>query len=495
MNKKQKWILFGIMLLAVILRCIAISNRNIQYDDAFSYFLARVSLENIIHGTAADTMPPLYYFLLHFWQLISTEVWFLRLLSVLLSLGAMFFLFAFMRRAISINGGLWAALYAAISPLQIYHAQDIRMYALLVFCCWGYLFFFYKVWENNNLKQRSTGAWIGMVAFGAGAMYTHNLAIFWIVAPVLFVVVRKSWKFLWKYLLALFLIGLTALPWLVMVPGQVQKIQGAFWTPRPGLVEIFQSIMMLTFNLPEPNRILFICGAILALYIFIMVIFRVVKNWATNPNLSLLAIACFLPPVLLFIVSYLIRPVFVIRGFIPSQMAFLGLAAAITSLDWKNRIGKLLAGLIIANAIFSYPALYTYAEFPRSPFHEASAKIKQAVEDGYLVVHDNKLSFFPVNFFFSSPNQLFLKDQPGSSNDTFAPASQKAMELHPSESIEFAAAGKSRLVFVVFQEAIDEYSVTKTIPPAVDWLKKNYALTRQEKIGDVLLMFFESRAK
>jgi flagellin-specific chaperone FliS len=88
-----------------------------------------------------------------------------------------------------------------------------------------------------------------------------------------------------------------------------------------------------------------------------------------------------------------------------------------------------------------------------------------------------------------------LKDQPGSSNDTFAPASQKAMELHPSESIEFASAGKSRLVFVVFQEAIDEYSVTKTIPPAVDWLKKNYALTRQEKIGDVLLMFFESRAK
>ena len=70
--KKKEWLIFlGLFLLALALRLIGIASREIQYDDAFSIFLARQNLPNIIRGTAADTMPPLYYFLLHYWQLIS----------------------------------------------------------------------------------------------------------------------------------------------------------------------------------------------------------------------------------------------------------------------------------------------------------------------------------------------------------------------------------------------------------------------------------------
>ncbi len=495
MTRKQRWILAGIFLLAASLRCIFINSRNIQYDDAFSYFLARVSLTDIIRGTAADTMPPLYYFLLHFWQMIAIEIWFLRSLSVILSLGAIFFLFLWVRRTISISAGLWAALFAAISPLQIYHAQDIRMYSLLAFCGMGYIFFFYQAWDANRRQIKSIGYWAGLILFGVGAMYTHNLAIFWIIAPILFVILKKDWNFLWKYLLALMVVGIASLPWLVLVPGQVQKIQNAFWTPRPGPVEIIQSIMMLTFNLPEPNRVLFIGGAILAFYIFVLVIYRVIQKWKREPNLLLIFIVCFLPPVILFLASYLLRPVFVIRGFLPSQLAFLGLAGAVTSLDWKNRTGGILVGLIIFNALVSFPALYTYAEFPRSPFASASRQIQQAVNEGYFIVNDNKLSFFPINYYFSSPEQAFLKDQTGSSNDTYAPASQKAMGIYPEEDIASAVAGKNKLVFVIFQEAIREYEAAQIQHPVISWLEKNYTLTRQQTVGDLELMFFESDSK
>jgi mannosyltransferase len=492
MTRKQRLFLVGIFLLAAILRCLLINSRNIQYDDAFSYFLARVPLTDIIRGTAADTMPPLYYLLLHFWQMIANEIWFLRLLSVILSLGAIFFLFSLLRSTVSISAGLWAAFYAAISPLQIYHAQDIRMYALLAFCGMGYLYFFFKAWEANRVQTKSIGRWLGLFLFGAGGMYTHNLAIFWIISPVLFVLLKRDWKFLWKYLLALMAIGLAATPWLILVPGQIQKIQNAFWTPRPGPVEIIQSIMMLTFNLPEPNRVLFVGGAILAFYIFILVLYHVIKNWIKEPNLMLLLIVCFVPPTLLFLSSYLIRPVFVIRGFIPSQLAFLGLAGAVTSLDWKNRTGGILAGLIIVNALISYPALYSYAEFPRSPFAEASGQIQRAVDKGNLIVHDNKLSYFPIDYYFHSPEQVFLKDEPGSSNDTFAVESQQAMGIFPEEKISSAAAGKSKLVFVVFQEAIREYEAAHRQHPVIEWLGENYKLARQQTVGDLVLIFFES---
>lgn len=71
MNRKQRFILAGIVILAAILRCIFINTRNIQYDDAFSYFLARASIENIIQGTAADTMPPLFTF----FSIIGSLLW------------------------------------------------------------------------------------------------------------------------------------------------------------------------------------------------------------------------------------------------------------------------------------------------------------------------------------------------------------------------------------------------------------------------------------
>ncbi|MDO8969156.1 MAG: glycosyltransferase family 39 protein, partial [Saprospiraceae bacterium] len=139
MSRSNRWWLLGILLLGLLLRCIGLQERSIAYDDAFSIFLARQSLPNIITGTAADTMPPLYYFLLHGWiQSGGLGLAWLRLLSVLLNLGGVLFLYGITVRLAGDRAGLWAAFLSAISPLQIYHAQDLRMYALLVLCQLGY---------------------------------------------------------------------------------------------------------------------------------------------------------------------------------------------------------------------------------------------------------------------------------------------------------------------------------------------------------------------
>lgn len=493
MSKNQKLVFAGIILLGTILRCIAIGSRNIQYDDAFSYFLSRVSLSNIIVGTAADTMPPLYYFLLHFWQFISNQIWFLRVLSVLFSMGALVFLFLFLKSAFSSEAALWAAFFAAISPLQIYHAQDIRMYALLAFCGMGYLYFFYLAWRENIRGTRNYWSWVGLIFFGTAAMYTHNLAFFWIISPVFFVLYKRDWKFLGKYLVGLLVIGLLVSPWLLMVPGQVQKIQSAFWTPRPGLVEVFQAILMLTFNLPALSNLTMIIGALAACYILVFMIIGVVKYQEERDCLFLLVMMTCVSPLLLFIVSYLIRPVFVIRGFLPAQLAFLGLAGVVTAATWKKKSGMFLAGLIVLNSLISLPMLYSYAEFPRSPFQAASEVIEASERSGYFIVHDNKLSYFPVAYYFSSPGQVFLKDAPGSANDTFAPASQRAMGIFPVDSIEAAAQNRDRVAFVVFEEAMGEYEAEKLDHPALAWLREHYILTQEKKIGDLAVFFFDKK--
>ncbi len=164
MTNRPGWRLVGVLLLGLALRCIALQARSIQYDDAFSIFLAEKSLPAIVSGTAADTMPPLYYFLLHFWILLGgTGLVWLRLLSVFLSLGCVFLLYLIVRDLAGETAGLWAAFLAAISPLQIYHAQDLRMYALLALAQLGYTWFFVRILKPHHQDPlRPDGKGFGM---------------------------------------------------------------------------------------------------------------------------------------------------------------------------------------------------------------------------------------------------------------------------------------------------------------------------------------------
>ncbi|HEX2981272.1 MAG TPA: glycosyltransferase family 39 protein, partial [Anaerolineaceae bacterium] len=138
--------LLAILLIAAILRVIGLQNRGIWYDDAFSILLSQQSLSNIVAGTSADTMPPLYYFLLHFWMLFSRALWWTRLLNVLFSLATIWLLYRLVAGLASQRAGLWAAALAAIAPFHIYHAQELRSYALLGFFELAYLYFFSRLW-------------------------------------------------------------------------------------------------------------------------------------------------------------------------------------------------------------------------------------------------------------------------------------------------------------------------------------------------------------
>lgn len=185
------------LLLGFGLRLIALESRSLQYDDTFSIFLSKRSLPEIITGTAADTMPPLYYFLLHFWMMISQEIWFIRLLSVLIGLLLIALVYLTVERWAGRPAAGWAALLTAISPLQIYHAQDIRMYGLLVLGQLGYLWFFTRLWFTEWKGWGSLGSWIGLVLSGLVSVYSHNLAIFALVVPDLFLLTKsvgRCWR-------------------------------------------------------------------------------------------------------------------------------------------------------------------------------------------------------------------------------------------------------------------------------------------------------------
>jgi 4-amino-4-deoxy-L-arabinose transferase-like glycosyltransferase len=508
--KHSKTLFIGILLMGLGLRCINLQSRGIIYDDAFSFFLSFQNLPAIIQGTAADTMPPLYYFLLHFWMGLSQSLWWLRLLSVLLNLVSVTILYLLVKFLLGESAGLAAAFIAAISPFQIYHSQDLRMYALLGLCQLSYAFFFSRIWKRSLESEQMAAArlddpgqgderklvrnhrldWVGLVISGTLAMYSHNLAVFVLVVPDLFLLIRRQWKLLSRLLAAQALIGMLSLPWLWMLPGQIAKIQNAFWTPRPGLVEIIQAVIMFTATLPLPG-IWLVIGAIVSIQVALMVIIEGFRSRKKNSGMDLLGAFAILPPVMLFIVSYIMRPVFVPRAFFFSSLAFYGLAGSLVVKNWPKGPGVLIGAGFVLAAFIALPYQYTFNEFPRSPFDQASIFLAQNIQPGDIVVHDDKLSYFPCLYFTRSLPQTFLADEPGSANDTLAVQTQQAMQIYPAVDIQSAVGSHQQVYFVVFRQTIQEYQAAGSGDhPQIAWLKQHYRLETQVAFNDLEIFKF-----
>lgn len=439
---------FAILLVALALRLVFLETRSIWYDEAFAIFLAEQDLPAIFVGTAADTMPPLYYTLLHFWmRLVGTTPFAMRMLSVALSLLIVALVFAIAKRGLGVRVATFAAFFAALAPFQIYHAQELRMYTILALAL---LLYFYGV---MRLEADARYARPLLILATALALYSHNLAFLTLGAANIYFLWRRDWRAQWNLLLAQAVGVCLFIPWLLYVPTQIAKIQRAFWTQPPGLADVLQLLLVFTTHLPLPmpalGVALFITLAIVALATLELV--RVFRRGAPRALGLVLAFAL-VPPVLMFALSYVMRPIFVPRGVIVSSLAYYILLAYLAA-----RAPRVLPiALAVLIAAMTLPFYYSaWGEWRRAPFAEANQFLRAHAQTDDVILHDNKLSFFPMHFYDRTLPQVFLADPPGSSNDTLARGSQEAMNLFPID-FDDAMRGRARVWFVIFQTAIDE---------------------------------------
>jgi 4-amino-4-deoxy-L-arabinose transferase-like glycosyltransferase len=120
------------LLLAVGLRFYRLAGQSFWSDEGNSVALARAGLGEIAARTALDIHPPLYYWLLHAWMRVvgDSEVA-VRCLSAAAGVLLVAVVYRLGKRLLDPWAGLLAAVIAAVSPFQVYYAQEARMYALL----------------------------------------------------------------------------------------------------------------------------------------------------------------------------------------------------------------------------------------------------------------------------------------------------------------------------------------------------------------------------
>ncbi len=234
-----------IVLAAAVIRAWGLGAKATWFDEAYSVFMARQPLGELLGLLAAyDNHPPLYYTFLHFWiSLAGDGDVSVRLPSTLASVGAVLLTFLLARRLAGDRVALLAAALLAASPFQVSAAREARMYPFLTLFGVGAS---YALWLALAVGRRRH--WVAYVLCLVLAMYTHYLAVLLFVAYGVHVAaVERARAGLWTRWMALAL--LLALPLLLVLWPQLDTARAlpAFQKPLAGraLVDL---LGLLTFG-------------------------------------------------------------------------------------------------------------------------------------------------------------------------------------------------------------------------------------------------------
>ncbi|MDR7438936.1 MAG: glycosyltransferase family 39 protein [Armatimonadota bacterium] len=175
----------GLVALAAVVRLVRLGAWDIGLDEAYSALVAARPLLDLVGFVARDDFhPPLYYLFLHVWQTVagSSEFW-LRFPSVVFGSLAVWVISRLTTELADVRTGLVAGLLAALSPLHVFHAQDLRMYALLLLLGSTALLYFAR-----GLRTGRALDWGLHAGFLALALYTHYGAFLLVAGEALAVV-------------------------------------------------------------------------------------------------------------------------------------------------------------------------------------------------------------------------------------------------------------------------------------------------------------------
>ncbi len=173
-NKPEKrilevrWSLLAILLLGAVLRFLYLGRQSMWVDEGFSWLAEQLSFGGVTRLSWNDVHPPLYYYLLKasLWVLPDTEFG-MRFVSVVFSVATLAVMMAFVYRHWGHRAACYVGWLGALSPFDIYYAQEARMYSLLAFL---FVLAFIELVEALEGKPAHL---IGWVAATTGLAWTH----------------------------------------------------------------------------------------------------------------------------------------------------------------------------------------------------------------------------------------------------------------------------------------------------------------------------------
>ena len=420
LTRRQGVLLGLISLLSVGLRLYDLGAKSLWYDEAMTLFLARVMTSwRMAFSAAISCDPPMMPLLMRFWRpaiaalpgvdvISPTSDFLIRLPAALFGILAAPLAFAACRAALKSNAtALIAAFLVALSPLQVYYAQELRGYTGLVAFSLAALYFL-----ERALDEDRTAYWCGFVLSLTLAMYAHFFGV-WTAAMLGFYVlltIRRHLRVFWKWALSQVGVILLGVPVLHL----------AYWINKhfsEGLNDRFGALTVKTgfitfknfFAAHAPSPMLYWPLFLLCAALFLAGLFRLRKDPGHLALFLLLGVV----PIAANIAIWSRRefPLYEHRLFIFSAAAAsMVVAHGITGLRKPWAVGGALAVITVLTVpcladIYAdriHPAMsHRLGVRYKVAVREAARFVRSSMQPGDAVVHTRSVSAIPFRHYLT----------------------------------------------------------------------------------------------
>ncbi len=229
--------LLATVLAGAALRVVALDRTSFWLDESYGVAVARQPVATLLSGHVGDAhTPPLYYVLLHLWMRWGDSDAWLRGLSALLSIMVLALAAWWMARRFGAGEAVLGTLLLAVSPYQVYFAQEARMYSLATLLALAVFML-----EERAARDRSPTVQLALLAVGAAGLYTHYYLAFVLGGSVLVRAFRlasgRGAGDSWRHLVLVHAgIGALFAPWLAVVGSLAASGGQQFHQSLPGVL-------------------------------------------------------------------------------------------------------------------------------------------------------------------------------------------------------------------------------------------------------------------
>lgn len=367
--------------------------QSLWRDEAFSIWIVKDSIIEVVRRTSGDFNPPLYYILLHIWlRIFGNSVEALRFFSFAAFVGLISTVYFFGKKLFKSNTSvLVLTLLTLINPMLVYFAFELRMYALLTLLSTLSMYFLY----TRNWKWYIITTTVGL--------YTQPFMAFVLIAQGIYVLLTKQIATAIKPFL---ITGFLYIPWLPTLFTQF-KSSGPMWI-WPVDLNLIESVignMYFGYEGTPPHLWNFMKGISL---LFILLTITLLKDKKKRSQNLFFLLWVYVP--LIFVVGIsLLKPIYVHRYVIFVTMGEIFILARFLDL-----LGKKYLLLSLAILLFTvYANIYAAPYHRKTDFKTAFAEITNIWKKDDIVLAETPLNYYESLYYSPDPTQVYLFNPQG----------------------------------------------------------------------------------
>lgn len=480
LRNNQGW-LWGVAGLALALRLFHLGAWSFWHDEALTILLARKPLSDLVAITAADVHPPLYFLLVKFFLLLGQSEVVVRLPSALCSAGAVVMLYLIGRDLFEERVGLVSSFIMTVSPLQLFYAQEARMYAQLLLLTGCAVWAFIRALRDN--RRRWWGLFIASAALASYTAY-FSLPIFLAMALYVLLVDRRRERLLSFGVSLVVVVGLY-LPWLGVFFSQTRAVLASYWIETPHLLTLLTTLAGFFVGISLPA-----VWTAVSLAVTLFVFFAILNNVrhafsegsADSSALWWLLLWLLVPLLGTYLVS-LVRPIFQLRTVLTASLpVYLLVGWGLIRVPHPRLNQGLFAPtmMVMLLALFNF---YFDPAYSKPPWREAAAYVRDHAQAGDVALHASDGSYLPFLVYDPTTPQVLLPGDPEIAR-TNAPSQAIVTAVTvPRQEVTAAVQEYRRAWLVLGMDQAIDYQLSQK-----DYFDQHYHLVDEIRVGGIYIL-------